>query len=40
MDCLTESARSMSSEAMKNLKKFVNVELAGTSGPSAAFAGM
>ena len=40
VDCLTESARSMSSEAMKGLKKFLNAELAGTSWPSAAFAGM
>jgi len=30
----------MSTEAMKGLKKFLNAELAGTSGPSAEFAGM
>ena len=40
VDSVMESARSMVTESTKALKKFLNTELAGPSGPSAEFAGM
>jgi hypothetical protein len=39
VDSQVDSARQLSFSGMKNLKRFINIEIAGAQGPSSEFAG-
>ena len=39
VDSQVDSARQLSLSGIKNLKRFINIEIAGPQGPSAEFAG-
>ena len=39
VDSQVDAARQLSLSAMKNLKRFINIEIAGPHGPSSDFAG-